>query len=306
MYNNERKEEYISSLPNYENKETNERIRILFQKLEPHEEDEQKDLCDMSLGEAKQSIEMLGLTSMSTKMQTISHLRKYVQWCILKGYAKTKENRIDLILAKDLDDITFVKSKFFGSLEQLQKFIDSVFTDEQVMYKAMCYLLWIGYSENELPNIKKTDVNFSNNSICHNGKTFKNIPKNIMDLFKECINVKTIFTTNKTQKYNDTQYLLRSLENKKTKTDKIVIAYIKTIISDNSKDYRKNENEKLYITSKRIWESGCYYRIYEYEKNGGEVKDILVKEFDIVPDQYKLKGFRKTNDYINWKRAFYS
>ncbi len=175
----ELKEEFLSDKhPN-----TAKQIKITLLKAENAEIELGKSLYNFTL----ENIENMIFTDFAYKSESglrskICHMRKYVEFCIKKNY--TKVNNFKLIYGvKKYQNKIANKNKYF-TFKTLLKYVDMLANPTD---KLLLELLFLGLTQDEICNLKKSDISFREKTITvidnqNNKKVIEDIPKRLIQI----------------------------------------------------------------------------------------------------------------------------
>lgn len=291
MYNHEIKEKYLDYCSEISDK-LSVSTRAIMATSERIEDKLHKDLCQMDKSELKEVLEFADLRTEASAFRTaISNIRRYAEWCSDNGYfAGHNSGAFDITLS-DIDMVSVVKNKLFGSagdfITELSKVCDLMGSGNSV--PQLLALGWLGFSMKDALLLKDSQVDLENRIIVSDtGEVLvDNIPDVIFDLLMEYTKCDVIYRDNRTGAYP-------------LKKDKSVNTFIKRFVSSGSTKYGKKITERSMtaligkindeykslgypsrITYTNVHRSGMYSRILELEKSGVKItKDLLVSGLD--------------------------
>lgn len=189
----ELKEEFLSDKhPN-----TAQQIKITLLKAESSEAELQKSVYDFTL----EDIENMIFTNFAYKSEKalsskISHLRKYVDFCIKKNYAKT--NNFKLIYDLKKYENTVANKHRYITSEDLIKYENILINP---IDKLLLELLFLGLSQDEICSLKKSDISFRDKTITianneNNKKIIKDIPDRLIQIASDSETAEKYYTNN--------------------------------------------------------------------------------------------------------------
>ena len=323
------KNEFLKDITKNKDEKTVDRLYTaycgIFNKLEDIEKLLNKEVNMFSVDELLDLCEKNGWTTFGSFRVRKSLLKTYITWLNKKQNIVSKGKKtlpIEMINMEHISGITKVRQLFIKDFEELQDMIETVFdTDQYIMFKLFCYLSWFGFIPEELYELLKSDVDFANSAITSwkTGYSVSRLPECVMDLCRECataveyvherINREAILT------YKDNKYLFRSFN---ATNQNVVMEFSDKPININfvTRHYRTwnklsanlgvmHPHYGRDLSVQRIYKSGMYYKIYEYEQ-ANSIENITQKHIDelcrIPEDTGKVI---LVTDYLQWKNAFY-
>lgn len=253
--------------------------------------------------------------SKTSKDTQLSLMRGYIAWCIAERIKKTDENPIKAIKAKDIDTSVQVRKQFIGSPEQLQEILDKLLASEKdeavdVMYRMVVWLLYYGFNEKEILELEKDDVDFDNNLIkSHDGSKEVIMIPILKEIIKNVINIDSVYRNSfygnpiKLDLVDDNK-LFRKIKRKDSANN---VTILRSRLSLLSRKYSDENYEMISLSSKRLWVSGIFYRLYGREKR----KEVLTDDdfkYDVNLESSKKNIAARISynkkDYENWKKAY--
>ena len=176
----------------------------VFLKIQDCENHFKSDILDMSKYKIASIFEMV-INSFANYSSACSVLGMYFKF-YGKDFDSVKPNFEDLEIQNNYNN------KYIRDYSMLCDLINKAFScnDECIdIFKALTIKLsYIGFKKSEIPLIKKSEVNYSNNSISCDDHIIHNIPIDCMELCKLCANTTEIYLTSSIQKsLKDRKYL---------------------------------------------------------------------------------------------------
>lgn len=324
IYNLNQKIEFVEDQYGNQQIKSRENVLRFFSKTGESEKLWQKDLCTFNNVEMEELFKNLNISSKASFSNRKNIIRKYFEWCFV-------ENRIAL---KDFswfnnfsyNNITISNlgyKKYFKDFEDLQNGINTILAklnpidNEQyaICYITM-YLRWFGLTIEECCNLKSSQIDFENNTIKLGSKIIQTnsiVSKLIFESLKKDGYTTGFKSRNASREftYKPSEYVIRKLLGSETDNYEPKDLQQKASIFINC----TNDLDKMNRFSchtfflKDIYDSGIFYRIYQYEKeNNVDIENI---------DKITLLGLLYTNeltvskennlkqDYRNWKNIFY-
>lgn len=186
MYNEERKNQFLSSISQQEIK----RFRALFTASESIEELFAKDLCEFSRAEYKFLFKTKEWNTMSSFYRRKSDIRAYDIWAFGMSFSDSADE-ISRVMFDDAASESAIYNRYFKDIDDLIGVLRSAYgstvVDEfeaTVSLIDVCAVYLAYYVDCDICDIMKSDINYNDNTIFHNGKIYSNIDSRCMDAFK--------------------------------------------------------------------------------------------------------------------------
>lgn len=173
MYNEELKNRFI------EDYTASEKMRklcvVIFNKIEPYEERYGVDVCAMDNESLKSMVgEIINGVRSRSKWSCISILKAYAKFCTKEQIPNTNDN----VLRLDAETlgIDALKKRMVSFPLSLQNYLNDICAPESLqatdnIYRCFYWLAYMGMPEEDIMNVKTSDVNFDNLTITFKGKT---------------------------------------------------------------------------------------------------------------------------------------
>lgn len=260
MYNANLKQDFIKQQNIGET--ATKRYYFLFDKTEVFESAMEKDIAEMSSGEFQyvfSNIDIKG--SYSYTYGNISLLKQYIYWCktntdfnIINEVNNIEDQGYNAVLFTFIDKMVSSPQDLIDKCDILLPDVKDLRIDN--FLRAYLYLLFCGFTENEIVEIKVKDLDtLFNNLIYSEFIPHLNIISD-MEYYnkgKQKINLKNS---------SSFDLLIKNCsESSKTKES------MKSRLSKASRIYKKNNNKKLNLSCNNVYKSGYYYKAYLQEKN---------------------------------------
>lgn len=318
MYNEELKERFLLR---YTNVSRWKMGKYLFEALEKYENAWGADICTRSTEELQRVVNEISGMRENSIHSRLSILKDYFRWCIENGVPGAGDG----IFAVDSIDLSKIKRMTVANPMHLQAYLDCIYEDESegtmdCVYRCYFWLAYSGIPEDEIINLRISNVNFINMSVDYDATSYP-IYREGIPAFRNCAELKSFkinhpnYTTYKDRVNGD--QLMRGL--KKTTS----ISTIRSVVSRRQgnrnmwkgKD-KDNKEMNLVLSYPRLQLSGLFYRQYEYERAGGKVDfmDAAIKFAE--GKRYRLESGRNLigavhrrhashyrEDYLRWKEA---
>lgn len=312
MYNEDWKCQFINQ--HTEDLNTRNLCISLFNAVEEQEEKWGADICTMSSMDVKPFIEKLVTNRKVTIDQRIRIFRAYAKWCIDKGYP----DACDGLLTVPITGYEKIRTRLVMGPEHLQKCLNDICRPDTIdstdnTFRVICWLIFNGVSDDDLAQIKTTDVNLNNMTYKYHASDHPIYPEAIR-AFKSCV-----FSTKFSTKGNTPQDAFRFRN--RVDGDILIrgvkgVPSIKTIRVEFSRRRPENGEGTMMLSIERIRTSGRFYRWYMQERMGirPEIEKYVTEDFlsreHNIKDEKSLRrlinaSIRVTKkDYNSWKIAF--
>ena len=318
MYNEDWKCQFINQYT--EEVHTRNLCVSLFNALEEQEKKWGADICTRSSMDVKPFVEELVTNRKSTINQRIRVLKAYAKWCIDKGYP----GACDGLLTVPITGYEKIRTRLVMGPEHLQKCLDDICRPDTIdsadnTFRVICWMIFNGVQDDELAEIKTTDVNLSNMTYRYHASDHPIFPEAVR-AFRSCV-ASTEFSMR-----GDTPQSAAYFRNR-VEGDILIrgikgipsIQAIRVDFSRRSRRIRRSAecgNRTMMLSMDRIRTSGRFYRWYMQERMGirPEIEKYVEEEFwskeHHVADEDSIRiqirdAIRDTkNDYNSWKIAF--
>ena len=318
MFNHELKEKFIKEFTTSLN--VRNACVSIFNVFEKYENNWNADLCTKEAKDLQPIVEeSVGMRSKSKKLR-INILRDYVKWCINNNIPGACDGMLHVNTTGF--ETEKMRQQTVTSPLHLQMCLNQIFEPEYEetsdnIYRCFCWLAYAGVEENDILNIRTSDVDFLNMVVKYKGEEFP-IYRESIPTFKNCVNLvyfqykhpnysaKTIFRARV-----GGDILIRGIKSTPT------ILSMRVILSRRYKKYLNNHEVGMKLSYSRIWISGLFYRMYERERAGLPVDFSEAASRFMEGRTYKLESGRNTLesyqrrvareyllDYEYWKSTF--
>lgn len=237
----------------------------------------QKEFYDFSQLSRSDVIEMyssLKLISINSFNTHKSKMKDFALWMYEQGLGKM--DQVDTFSQLNYSDVNFryvYDLCYFLDCDDLYSTLQDAFVEcaeEFDTFKAAAILRWMGLSMSEIVHLLKQDLHESDGTIeCRNSTSVILPQSNIIIDFLVRYRDADSYSSNKmggrTLSYTDTHYLIRSYKNAQYTE--------KQLAHSSAATKRYAEQCSKIFQWKSIYLSGVYYRIYEYEKTHGSIKN---------------------------------
>jgi hypothetical protein len=219
-------------------------------------------------------IEMFSMSSLMTSNSFNPYkckINDFMKWMYETGNG-TDSPLIQLrdIYFNDINRSEYYEKFYFVDYDDLFNSIQAAFENrgtEFDTFRSAATLVWYGIDVKNLPDILKTDINEDEGSIIHpaTGEQIK-LSKRAMSILVSYRDAES-YDSNKfggtTLWYQQSEYLFRSYKN--------AVFAVKQLNSLVTSANKAAENAGKIFRWNRIYLSGLYYRVYQYEKQHGKI-----------------------------------
>lgn len=322
MYNSEQKESFIKS---YTHSLSNIKFcYTLFNQTEKYEREYKKDVACFNINESQELLDSVAGVRRNINASRIVVLRKYVRWCLDNNIPRCTG---DLLNVKTVGMNT-IRQRMVANpkmlSERLAMLFDKGLSENDInqslsnIYKAYYWMAFMGIPEEELLNVRDSEVNFWNKVIRHNNLNYQIYPESLQT-FSNCVNntqfvfVHSNYLTGKSNLKDryESDILLRGF--REPSTPMVMRAALSRINKKNNEDNHTN----IQLSYIRVYLSGVFYKKYIEEMTGNEVSfkseaEQLIKireQYEPISDEMLAKKiyhkeWEYFEDYNRWKVAF--
>ena len=306
MYNQEIKERFIAE---YDGNRKNA-VRPNFELISEYEEKYQKDLAEMSVDEAVDTISGLNIGTYKTAAGTQSFIKSYVNWCHQLGVFKNVNLDLCKIGLDDIDCSRRLRELLFRTEDELIKELNSVRPFDEGYPEAIATLLtWVGIKQTDIVSIRVSDVNLDKRWVyVPHIDLFAGFSEKIADIFKVYENTKVGYRSaggDSRPVFRDDSYdrYVRKYLPKGKSSDPYTSVQIKHITHHLNTIYVERGNPPKF-TGSNVLMSGALYRVWQLEQRGVDVFSIKNKKevasaFVVKANLYEILWL-----YKNYKKAF--
>lgn len=318
MYNEEQKTKFVRE---YTHSLSMAKLcESIFNKIESFEQEWGADICTRTSTELQPVIDKIVGFRARSKWSVLIMLKDYVKWCIGNGVTDACDGMLQIKTV----GVENVKTQMVSIPKHLQKYLDEICDaeDKQTtdnIYRCFYWLAYSGMKEEDILKVKCSDVDFTNMVVHYNGEEFI-IYREAIPAFQNCSKLDSFVYNHplysadkvviKPRAEGDT--LVRGIRSVST------IKVMRMTLSRKSKECFDSGRTKLKLSYYRVWLSGLFYRMYEFEKSGLPVDftDAAIKYME--GRDYKFeKGCKNESikkreiakdyleDYQRWKLAFF-
>lgn len=315
MYNKELKTRFVQGYTN--SIKTEEFCRTIFEMFEKYELKWGADLCTRSADELQPVVDSLVGFRSRSKWVWLIILKDYVKWCI----GMKVPGACNGMLKVETIGLDKLKHQTVASPLHLQNYLNDICEDETEettdnIYRCFYWLAYGGVAEEDILNIKCSDVDFNAMVVRYNN-TEVPIYREAIPAFRNCVNL-TQFVY-KHPNYDKLVYkdradgdtLIRGIRSAPS------VKAMRVELSRRSRKKMDDGETDLKLSYFRVWISGLFYRMYERERAGMPVDFSGAAAQFMEGRTYKLDSGRNTQeakkrqltkdyleDYERWKLAF--
>ena len=291
MYNEERKRRYIAikedavTLP-YRS------LSLLFEKTEPFEEKNGKDVCEWTTKEIIEYYKYLDSYSLSSLIVTNSHFTQYTNWCLIETLVPDGQNHYQEIRPDMLN--ACVNKKFLDSMiiprENLVVMIDELpnYTDRFMILAFFEGICGIRYTE--MTHAKITDIHGDMISLCSGRKIpISSKLKDISMLATEEESYQTYGISGRSIKYSDfnaSDVIFKLAKKNRPGDDDSAMTQIVCRRFTKAKEYLGMQDR---MTIKNMMLSGKIHFINEIMKRENiPIEEVIIKYKDEINFRYDV------------------
>lgn len=314
MYNEELKTKFIKDYSS--SKSTQAVCEAVFNAFEKHEQEWDADLCTKSAADLQPVIDSIVGFRVRSKWMRIIILKDYAKWCI--GVANIPGACAGMLQINSVG-LEKVRKQTVASPLHLQKYLDCICEIESMkttdnIYRCYYWLAYGGAAEEDILNIKCSDVDFEN-MVVHCNDMEIPIYREAIPAFKNCVELTQFL-------FNHPNYA-NPIWKDRVKGDNLIrglrsllsIKSMRVELSRRAKAHKEKTDTRLSYF--RTWISGVFYRMYEKELVGETPDFTGIVSKQMIGKKYKLDSGRNTmdakrrqlvndykEDYQRWKLAF--
>lgn len=291
----------------------------IFNAVEKYEREWDADICTQDENVLQSIIEeLVGFRARSKYMRLII-LKDYVKWCMAMGVPGACDGMFKI----NTIGLEKIKQQTISSPAHLENYLNEICepVEEKTtdnIYRCYYWLAFAGIKEEDILNVKCSDVDFSRMVVRYNN-TEVPIYREAVQAFKNCTEL-TQFV------YKHPNYSADKIVWKdRAPGDTIVrgvraqasLKAMRVELSRRSKNKRDDGMTDLKLSYYRVWISGVFHRAYENEQMGIEPDFSSIVSQQLEGKTYKLDSGRNTQeakkrqlvhdyleDYQRWKLAY--
>ena len=321
MYNHELKSEFLDQYKNAVSDTARRSYECVFNRIAPFEERWQADVCTRTTEEAEEMLRQITGLRMFSAKNIMYFLMDYVNWCIENGVPDACDGMLHMTVDRASTADSY-REKTVANPQHLQQFLDTVFVPVEtgtvdVIWRSAYWLSFAGLRNEEIRDVKVSDVDLNNLVISCNGEEYP-IYREGYPAIRAAATMETIAFAQKNYRPGLYRQLERAPGDRLLRgtSDYPSYKHIHDKISVRLRDAKQAGIITQPITIDRVWLSGVFYRWYELERIGIKPQinlfcaDLLRKKAAKNPD------FRGSNsryastlaveyrrDYAKWKEA---
>jgi len=314
MYNAEQKKRFAMGFTDSEQMRA-EALRI-FNAFEKLEESHGADLCTLDLDTVRPVFDKLAGLRDKSKHRPLYVLQEYVKWCRSNGVAGVADSFFRIT---DIG-VEKMKRQTVRSPRHLQSFFNAICDAESEetfdnVIRAYYWLAYAGMQENDIINVRVSDVDLPNMKIRYGGEEYP-VYSDAIPSIRNCVELRAFcsrhpnYTKVVLLDRVDGDHLLRGHRGVSSPaTMRAELSKRRRIALDSGKT-------ELDLSYYRIWISGVFYRAYENEQGGATVDFTDVTGARHRGLDYKLDSGRISQrirrselereyriDYERWKQT---
>lgn len=283
MYNESQKEEFIRYAQN-------DYWKYVFEAAADYEAEKREDLARMDTEELLAYL--LTFKSFSSAKTTRSRITKYIDWCVIKGYAPF--NWIaPAVISNDFLQEVFYRSKteFYISREMYEEYVETLKKSTYGVYITSFFVgIYEGLDYAELAGLRLQDIDRKNRTVKIGGRKQK-VSSQFIQLLLAAHKVTEVESRSRTFRYRYALYPDSIWKSRKEKVSSSSMVRQFRCLLDEAKEILDEER----LTKTIIRNSGYFNKIYyELLEDGIDVKEL---KFD-----RNKEGFEDNRKYDKYFR----
>lgn len=323
MYNSGQKQSFLNTITNDNSYKSYQKV---FKAVEDMEKKFGKDISEMNVDEVLIVLDLKTGTRRTTISQYMSLLRTYVDWCIQNGKV-SGENNFEKIDLNEIDKSRLYRSKYIKNPEEFESMVNLVFAhdfdfnDTVDNPKELCVrLCYEGMEEEEIVNLKKTDIDYENGIIhspLYEDIVYK-VSDRILALCRYCsemteVEYPSLTRAARVESLCDNEFVIRArigtLRGKPADKPIQTVVIVRRI-KEFSDKYSEISDVYKNVTSSKLRESHMFYLIHCAQNKEQFIKDSVTNEMKLKNPDVKDRNIyehilRIKSSYEMWKEAFY-
>lgn len=287
-------ETYISEMF-FKGEYTNKYKRELFNNLNRFFNSTSVAYDDLSKQDILDIYSQLKIMKINVFQAHKSRIKKFMEWMYQTGNGSINPLKaFQTINFKDVNRSAFYETYYFENLDDLNDLMETVFGREICdfsTFRCAALLVWHGIPLKHLPQIQKKDLSEDGRITVPTAQKQIVLSPKIVPYLLEYRDAEVFYSGKfggRAFSYKPTPYLFRTY-----KSDSMKVSQLTNIINNANK---AAEGTGRVFQWKRIYDSGIYYRAYEYEKQKGAFGKtdypLLKKIFEM--DRIDLTNQRQT------------
>lgn len=313
MYNEDQKQRFIAAYTQSE--KTKNFCELLFKATQVYETAWGADICTRSAEELKPVIEkLMGLRHWHKNVR-LSILKSYAEWCLSVNVPGATSGLLEVVP----EGLEKMKQQSFANPTHLELYLDSIYDreDEETLdniYRTYYWLAYVGVKEEDILQIKTTDVDLANMEVKAAGKAYP-ILFEALPAIRNCVRLQSFvfkhpnYTKLIRRERIPGDGLLRGIRGEMT------LQSLRVLIARGAR--QKADETGMRPSYYRIRLSGIFYRAFQLEQSGKKPDFMDLAEEDMQGKTYKFDNVRNTyssikrqiardyqKDYERWKLAY--
>lgn len=319
MYDQEFKMKFISYYTKSES--LIQRCKKLFEVFEPYEKEWNADLHTRHIDDIRPILnEIIGFRYQSRYLY-INIVKQYALWCSSVEHINNVPHDLLNINAEDFENLEKLRQMMVANPTHLQKILDDFLTPESDqnidnVYRCYCWLAFSGIDEDDMLNVKCSDVDFDNMAIHFNGADYPIYRESIPALRNCAVLDKFV--------HSHPRYTKKTIINDRIAGDTLIRGvnkrFTKPLIANSfCRRLRKCREDGFSPSYHRLRISGIFYRIHEKEPieppdfnalassmmNDKKCKTVLEPGTKRFRDIKSSSARNLKRDYERWKKVFF-
>ena len=315
MYNETLKRRFLEEQDIGEKTKAN--IEAVFNLIAPYEEKWGADICTRSIEEIEPVLQNLATLRVHSLVVRSSHIKRYMRWCFQNAIPGATE----AFRSIDGSSINRMRDMTVANPVQLQAYLDKLLPPVEektvdIIYRCYFWMAYSGMTEDDVYNIKASDINFDSGYINYKGIKYELYRESIpafqiaatSDVFIHENGKSTGQNAGKPRFRVDGESILRGYRSQPVSTS------LRAALSRKTRQANDNGDTDKRLTYSKVWFSGMFFRAKQRELMGYEVsfeKDALrnITKTDFKTEEDKAIRARQVageymRDYKRWKEAW--
>ncbi|ARF70719.1 hypothetical protein B7C51_24920 (plasmid) [Paenibacillus larvae subsp. pulvifaciens] len=307
LYNEKIKEEFLNI---YDNEETKNNYKRIFQISSYTEKATNKDIYDFNMKELESVLYDLDPLTKASSESNGRILTSYISWCISKGYKKGI-NILKTVDSDWFDKFVDKNKKIYWSYKEIKQIISRCENAQDAAPIRLLFSSVNGKGAAEIRNLKKQDIDSYNNTLrltdYDGSQRIIKVEEDVIDLCIDALNEKEYVKRNGVMEYRQNVSNVNEL-------------FVNDYVFRNSQTRTTNENGPVqssviyrrinligetlsipYFTSKNIFRSGMIYLGRKLLEKNGELGNDQYKE---IAKEFKINNWYSLKDFVNYDNIY--